>query len=149
MNNEVKGGNKSPPDWFVPSEHRLHCFGHLQIWTAQIFGLQLKIETEIERYSQAFTLSTGNLIETSEVINRTVETHLAQVRGHRSIQELRRLYITNRLTMDKFSDQQIQVVLSCHSLDLAENLLQSIMWLLPWIYRLLLCPRPLNKFVKI
>lgn len=48
----------------------------------QIFGLQLKIETEMEQFSPAFTLSTGNLIETSEFINRNVETHLAQFRGN-------------------------------------------------------------------
>lgn len=55
----------------------------------------------------------------------------------------------NRLTVDKSGDQQFQVVLSCYSLDLTEYLLQSIMWLFPWIYPLLLHPRPLNKFVKI
>lgn len=55
----------------------------------------------------------------------------------------------NRLTLDEPSDQQIQIVLSCYGLDLAEHLLKSIMRLLPWVYPLLFHLGPLSKQVSL
>lgn len=89
LKEQIKQENKYPPGWFLPSGHRLHCFGHLQNWTVQIFGLQLQIETERDSFLPDNRLT---LLKTSEFINISFKACLAQCRGHQSIQALKRMY---------------------------------------------------------